>query len=447
MIKRGGALFLVMLMLFSLMACSTQAPGSSTQDTKETEQSQAEVQTESKEGTQTTSGGHISVSHWMLTQSFPSAQEYMDNVERIFKAAYPDVEVEWNPIPSESGKYHDLLKAQLATNSAPDVFFHQNAIVQFGKAGYLTDLSDQEWMNRILESTQKDVMYDGKLLGIPVDVAGWGVFYNKEVFDQYDLSVPKDFGELLSICQTLVDNGVTPFNMGFKDSWTQDGPWLSMASFIYGRDENFPQELYDGNKTINGEEFTEMFKAFEELVSNGYISKSIMSTTYDQAAQEFGEGKVAMQINGPWCVQQFKENYGIDTGYFNIPDQDGNVFMTSITNSTVSLNSMFEDKEMGIAMLKALTDESSLQILLKDSGFCGLKDVKIEQTLSGGIAYRDALINDTSAMQTNIWIPASAGQKLTQLTTLICSGKAFDAAYLEAADEAYQKDKELLNMQ
>jgi len=442
MMKKFISFLLAAVMLLSLAACSTQTE----KDNKET--SAPESPSSLEEGTGDAGAvKKISVAHWMLTSSFPSAQAYMENVEAIFKDSYPDVEIEWNPIPSESGKYHDLLKAQLATNSAPDVFFHQNAIVQFGKADYLTDLSDQEWAGRILESTVTDVVYEGKLLGIPVDVAGWGVFYNQEVFDTYDLSVPTTFDELLAVCGTLKENGVTPFNMGFKDSWTQDGPWLSMSSFIYGMDKNFPQELYDGIKQINSEEFTGMFEAFEELVSNGYISNSIMSTTYDQAAQEFGEGQVAMQINGPWCVQQIYDQYGVDVGYFNIPDREGNVYMTTITNSTVSLNSKFEDKEMGFTMLKALTDESSLQILLKDSGYCGLKDIEIEQTLAGGKAYGDALVNDKAAMQTNVWIPASAGQKLTQLTTLICSGKPFDAAYLEAADDAYQKDKDLLNMQ
>jgi len=439
--KKIVSLLLVITLLLSLTACSTQTNNDNQGETKQQE-STAQNETGAVGGAK-----KISVAHWMLTSSFPSAQAYMENVEQIFKESYPDVEIEWNPIPSESGKYHDLLKAQLATNSAPDVFFHQNAIVQFGKAEYLTDLSDQEWMGRILESTSKDVIYEGKLLGIPVDVSGWGVFYNQEIFDEYDLSEPKTFDELLDVCNTLIENDITPFNMGFKDTWPQDGPWLSMSSFIYGMDDNFPQELYDGNKIINSEEFTAMFQAFEELVTSGAISKSIMSTTYDQAAQEFGEGKVAMQINGPWCVQQIYDTYGKEVGYFNIPDRDGNVYMTSITNSTVSINSKFEDKEMGLAMLKALTDETSLQILLSDSGYCGLKDVEIEQTLAGAKAYGEALVNDKSAMQTNVWIPASAGEKLTQLTTLICSGKTFDAAYLEAADEAYQKDKELLNMQ
>jgi len=387
----------------------------------------------------------ISVAHWILGSSNAYAEQYMKNVEELYKKQYPNATIKWNPIQGE--KYHELLKAQLATKSAPDVFFHQNALVPFAKAGYLADLSDQPWASQIMESTKPDNAFEGKVYAAPVDVSGWGIFYNKKVFADLGISVPTNYQEFLDSSEKIKNAGIIPVTAGFKDGWPISGTWISMASFVYGANKNVAKDLFDGKTKINGPEFTALFSGFEEMVKKGYLSKSVLSTGYDTAVQQVGEGKAAMIFNGPWINSVVADKYNVDLGFFPIPDPQGNNFVTTATNASLSLNAQYPNKQRGIDMINALIDSSTLPGLLQNSAFTGLPNLTIPQSTSGGQDYANALSTYDSQMQMTLWLPPSTHDALSQIITKIAAGKSFTASDLEAADQAYQRDKGLLNIQ
>lgn len=387
----------------------------------------------------------ISVSHWVLNSANAYADPYMKKVEELYKKTYPNATIKWNPIQGE--KYQELLKAQLATKSAPDVFFHQNALVPFAKAGYLTDLSDQPWASKIMESSKPDNMFDGKVYSAPVDVSGWGMFYNKKVFADLGLSVPKTYQEFLDISEKIKAANIIPVTAGYKEGWPISGTWISMASFVYGANPNIDKDLYEGNTKINGPEFSALFTAFEQMVEKGYLSKSALSTGYDTAVQQVGEGKAAMMFNGPWLNSVVADKYNVDLGFFPMPDDKGNSFVTTATNASLSLNAQYPNKQRGIDMINALIDANTLPGLLQNSAFTGLPDLTIPQETSGGKEYADALSTYPSQMQMTLWLPPSTHEALSQVITKIAAGKKFSPSDLNAADQTYQRDKALVNIQ
>lgn len=387
----------------------------------------------------------ISVAHWILGSSNAYAEQYMKKVEALYKKKYPNATIKWNPIQGE--KYHELLKAQLATGSAPDVFFHQNALVPFAKAGYLADLSDQPWASQIMESTKPDNAYQGKVYAAPVDVSGWGIFYNKKVFADNGITVPKNYQEFLDDSEKLKTAGIIPLTAGFKDGWPISGTWISLASFVYGVNKNVAKDLYDGKTKVDGPEFKALFDGYTQMVEKGYLSKSVMSTGYDTAVQQVGEGKAAMMFNGPWMNSVVADKYKVDLGFFPLPDTQGNDFVTTATNASLSLNAKYPNRQRGIDMINALIDSSTLPGLLQNSAFTGLPNLTIPQNTSGGEDYASALSNYDSQMQMTLWLPPSAQDALSSVITKITAGKAYTAADLDAVDQAYQRDKGLVNIQ
>lgn len=53
--------------------------------------------------------------------------------------------------------------------------------------------------------------YDGKIIGLPQNLIALVVFYRKDLLEQNGIEIPTTLEELEAACQTLVDNGVTPF--------------------------------------------------------------------------------------------------------------------------------------------------------------------------------------------------------------------------------------------
>ena len=44
-------------------------------------------------------------------------------------------------------------------------------------------------------------------------------WYNKEIFEQYNLTPPTTMDEWLNVCKTLKDNGITPISVDGVDRW------------------------------------------------------------------------------------------------------------------------------------------------------------------------------------------------------------------------------------
>lgn len=432
-VKKVLGVLLAVLMLTSAAAGCSQNGGSTSSG--EPSAQSGESQGEASEGGD--EEFEISISHWMLSDAnFNPGPAYMEKVNEEFQKVYPNGKIVWNELSGE--KYHELLKAQLAAKTAPDIFGQNGlTVIPFAEAGYTVDLTGKGWDDRMRESCMADCAVDGKIYAIPLDVGGWGINYSKDAFDQCDIKTPpKDWAELLEICETLKANGITPINVGLQDEWPASGIVIAFASFIYGQNEDMASQLWDGKANFNGPEFKDVFNAIQELYDKGYIDPGIMSTTYAQATDQLYAGEIGMMFNSTILTDG-------DIGFLNIPDAQGKTYMTTGTNSMLSINSECENQEAALAALQAMTEPDTVKLFLKDS-FAGLNDVETEQTSVCGQEYAAALERDISMPQINMWFPSSAQDIMAQTVSQIFSGAGYTEDDLNAMQSAYEKDKDLV---
>lgn len=386
----------------------------------------------------------IGVASWMLKPGSPNADGYKAMIEKKYKEEYPNAKIDWSM--SNAAEYFDTLKAKLASNSAPDIFFHQDRLALFGSGGYLMDLSDQPWVDDIMDATKPSCIYRGKVLAFPYDLGGWGIWYNKKIFKDLGVeSAPKNFAEFSSICEKASKAGVDPIICGLKDTWMASGVILSFASFVYGQDKYIGKNIYEGKTKFNGPEFRSALDAMTSLIQKGYISKRCMSSTADQAMQIIGENKAAMMFNGPWCVSTVKDRYHTDLGFFEIPDEKGYNCSSAMANSVVSINAGTTQKERAQKLFDLIISEESLNTLDKDSGLSPLKTVEIKHETVGMQECGKVFSELDSTWQMNMWAPPAILEKLQQLSLKIVAGKGYTEEDLNNIDRAYQKDKGLLD--
>ncbi len=55
---------------------------------------------------------------------------------------------------------------------------------------------------------------------LPLDSSVAMVYYNMEMMDRYGLEIPVTWDEFIQVCQTFVDNGITPMPVGGNEPWT-----------------------------------------------------------------------------------------------------------------------------------------------------------------------------------------------------------------------------------
>lgn len=446
MLKKTLSILVVIAFVVSLfVACGENNTASSGQspktiDTNSTDASVASTQQKDPNSEAFT----ISTGNWMVSTGKPNADSFKANVEKLFKAKYPNATIDWSLSNAEN--YFELLKAKLASNSAPDVFFHQNSLSQFGNAGYLVDLSDQPWVANILDAAKPSVIYKGKVLAAPYDMGGWGIYYNKKIFTDLGITAaPETFADFLGICEKIKAAGIAPITDGFKKGYPAGGTFLAFASFAYGADNKIALDIYNGKEKFNGSVFKTMLDAIQTLVTKGYFAENIMSTDTDQAYQMVGTGKAAMMFNGPWCVATLATKYNCDTGFFELPDANGYNCASASINSALSINSQTDDKQRAIDLFNAILDKSSMSILDKNAAFSPFKGFEIEQDTVGMKEAGTVFASLDSTWQLNIWTPPSLNDKMQQIVLKIASGKGYDEADLDDFDRTYQKDKALVD--
>jgi len=115
--------------------------------------------------------------------------------------AKPEAGAEVKVVPyPDTSTYQAAVRASLRTPSAPGIFtwwsgYRMKDLVDAGLVADVSPLwkkyTDAGLYNPSLASAYT---FNGKIYGIPDLVAYWVVFYNKKVFDKYQLTPPKTWG-------------------------------------------------------------------------------------------------------------------------------------------------------------------------------------------------------------------------------------------------------------
>jgi multiple sugar transport system substrate-binding protein len=219
--------------------------------------------------------------------------------------------------------YEAFIKASFRTNVKPDLFTwttgqRLDEIVAEGVIAETTEL----WVNAIAngdltESLKPYYTIDDKQYCVPLNIAYWVMFYNKQVFDEYGLQPPTTWDELMTIAETLKENGVTPFyhtSVLFSFVWFQQ--------LLVGSDPELYNRLSEGTASYTDPEVVAVMEEWKQMIDNDYFSDPGDQT--DPAAQ-LKSGKVAMGNWGTWfntSMTQQEMTPGEDYDMFFIPNRN-----------------------------------------------------------------------------------------------------------------------------
>lgn len=172
------------------------------------------------------------------------------------------------------------------------------------------------------EGVQRVSKVGGVPMGIPYDLSLINnIFYNKAIFEQYNIAVPTDWDGLVAACQTLRENGVQPLNNAGGPFWTLYNFYPAIISTV-GVDGYYA--IAAGKLGFDTPEFREALNLFRrtmvECYADGWSGKS-----WTQAADDLINGNVGMFMMGIWAAG-YMENLGFKAGegfdFFPAPGTD-----------------------------------------------------------------------------------------------------------------------------
>ena len=192
-----------------------------------------------------------------------------------------------------------IIQTKLATNECYDLFFEHGggyAYTWFRPQANCVDLSNEPWAGNVNKGIRDSMLdIEGKLYFLPLGVNTLGIVYNKDIYAKLGLSVPTTWDQMLENCAAIKNAGYTPFFLAAKDVWPITA-W-PFAEFPYAnqRDPELMDKINTNQiKFSDVPELTNSGKRLQDLKQRGFFQENELSSTYDQAVEAFGTGKVAM---------------------------------------------------------------------------------------------------------------------------------------------------------
>lgn len=282
-----------------------------------------------------------------------------DNMEPILAAINEqlggDYVVEYTYIAQSD--YNNVLGTQLAAGEGPDIVADGANFPARIKAGNVKEITGADYLEGINDAGFALCKEGDKIYGIPS--YGWfsGVWYNKDIFEQYNVAVPTTFDELVAACDTLAANGVQPMGFGLADGDTGLHSLLGYIenSFYEASEEGkrFDDEFAKGQKTMDGT-LNEYVKEWSVLIEKGYINDTMVGISNEQALSDFIAGKTAIFNGGPWQYTNLKDA-GLNFGMIpNLGKSSENQYLNGGPAVNFGINVNTKNEEGAVKLMEAL---------------------------------------------------------------------------------------------
>lgn len=283
----------------------------------------------------------------------PDDVEQMNHILAQFHEQYPNITIQFEP--TNAPEYNAVLEAQLRDGTAPDLFYLRSYAVSRSlyEQGYLESLDNQATLQ---ENFTPDMLVpwstdDGKPYGVPFIATSHGIYYNQDLFTQFELDVPTTWEELLSTAQTLKDNTIIPFANASGDPWTiAELVFMNLApTFIGGREGR--QMYLSGERCFDDSHIVAVFEAIQDIAP--FLPDNQGLLAYSDSLQLFLQGKAAMWLGGSWDIPFFEaEKPNFAWSVFAVPPPSGQEgYVTFQLDAGMGLNAASNHKEEALLFL------------------------------------------------------------------------------------------------
>jgi raffinose/stachyose/melibiose transport system substrate-binding protein len=325
-------LSILLIMMVSMTGCGSKKEEPAKGDQSTVTQAATQAPTEASTPAPEKSTEKKKLVFWHIQSSGTGPEMIQKSVDRFMKDN-PNVEVE--VVPLQNDPFKTKLKVAMGAGNPPDVFpsWGGGPLYEYVKADQILDLTEMmnkdNYKNRFLDGAISMVTFDGKVWALPVEnVSVAVVFYNKKIFQDNGLQIPKTYSELLDVCKKLKAKGIAPFALANKTKWTGSMYYMYFVDRMGGTDV-FTKAATRTGGSFEDPAFTKAGQMIQELVKMGAFCEGFNGLDYDtgQSRTLMYSGKAAMELMGSWNISTIKgENekfYNENLDFFPFPAVEG----------------------------------------------------------------------------------------------------------------------------
>lgn len=262
-------------------------------------------------------------------------------------------------------KTYDDVTLDRARNDMDDMYLlNPDTIRALAEEGKLRDLSGLSCAQNLRDVVKAANIVDGKLVAIPQEVVAYGLFINKDMFDQYNLELPETPEEFLECCRVFKENGIeTP--VGANRWWLETFVLAQAYADLYngGNTEAEIAALNSGESKYS-DYMRPGFEFLQEMIDKGYVDakKAYVSEAIEGEGADFLAQKTPI-VMAYWGAANTETAYGktdFEMLVIGFPSNRGQMPVMPMTGFAVGINA--EHGEDAMAALDIMLSDEALQI-------------------------------------------------------------------------------------
>lgn len=310
----------------------------------------------------------------------PENMAYFEPAVKEFEAANPDIKIKMEAVADEP--YKDKIRVLMGSNEVPDVYFSWSG--EFGKNfarnGRALDITDavynSDWKGAFPEAALQPFKYKGQLYGVPINVDAKFMLYNKKIFADNGIEVPKTYGDFFAACQKLKEAGVEPIAFGNQYPWAASHYIGELNGKLVPNETRLADyELASDAETLYTHPgYVQALNEFKKLNDEGCFNRGSNALTHAIARGSFLAGRNAMMYMELVEFTQVTDDSPLGQagwGFFPLPPIEGGEGEASLLTGAPDgfmISSATEHPEEAIRFLKFLTSPEQAQKYVEITG-------------------------------------------------------------------------------
>ncbi|PFO06364.1 ABC transporter substrate-binding protein [Bacillus sp. AFS076308] len=409
----------------------------------------------SKESTSNGSDSKETTLTLLMDNQSPATMDGFKAVAAEFEKKYHvKTEIETRPGGSEGD---NLVKTRLSTGDMTDLMaYNSGSLLQaLNPEKNFVDLTDEPYMDTILDTFKTAVTVDKKVYGIPVggfSAGGW--LYNKKVYQELGLSVPKTWDELMENNEKIKAAGKTAVIGTYKDTWTSQVIMLADNYNLLAEDPSFPDDFTANKaKMATTPAALKSFEKLADIYKKGYMNKDFNSTGYDAGLKMLVDGTGVQYPMISFALANIATLYPdqIDNiGFFPQPgdsaDKNG---ITAWAPGAIYINKASEHVSEAKKWAEFfVTPEAVKLFMLKSTptGPAAIKDAQLPDNVYAAVKDMIPYFNDGKTAPALEFLSPLKGPNLPQITSQVGGGMVSAKEGAKSYDQDVEKQAKQLGL-
>ncbi|MHB8062272.1 MAG: ABC transporter substrate-binding protein [Ruminiclostridium sp.] len=226
------------------------------------------------------------------------------NITEAYKKVNPNVTIEIEKF-KDSTEFENALKIRKTANELPDVF----NMKPYSLPVYKDDLLPLDDLDAAKNNLYgKSFAIDGKIMALPSSSFNEFVYYSKSIYKEYNLSVPKTWGQFVDNAKKIKEGGkYIPILLGQKDDWV-NYPWTELSAPILANDGFLCNTITTQDEPFSkGQPFYTALERFKNLADAKVFGSDPLGAGYDQVKSMLLTKKGAQLAAGAWMLPDIKD--------------------------------------------------------------------------------------------------------------------------------------------